>query len=234
MRDRLLITAEHAGHRVPARYAPLFAGRERMLESHRGHDRGSRALARTLARRLGAPLCEHTVTRLLVEVNRSLDHPALFSSISARLPENERDRVLRRHYVPHRSRVEAAVTEGVAGGRRIVHVAVHTFAPRLRGRTRRVDVGLLYDPSRRDEAAFCARWKESLEPRDPRLIVRRNQPYQGRTDGLTTALRRRFAGGDYLGIELEVNQRFPRGDPARWRRLQAALAASLEAAMDAK
>jgi predicted N-formylglutamate amidohydrolase len=234
MRDRLLITAEHAGHRVPARYAALFAGRERMLESHRGHDHGSRALARTLARRLGAPLCEHTITRLLVEVNRKLDHPALFSSISARLPENERERVLRQYHVPHRSRVEGAVAEGVAGGRRIVHVAVHTFAPRLRGRTRRVGVGLLYDPSRREEAAFCARWKASLRRLAPRLIVRRNQPYQGRTDGLTTTLRRRFAGGDYLGIELEVNQRFSRGDPARWRRLRETLAASLEDAMGAK
>jgi len=234
MGDRLLITAEHAGNRVPARYAHLFAGRERLLESHRGHDPGARALARTLARRLGAPLREHTVTRLLVEVNRSLHHRALFSSISARLPAKERDRVVRRHYLPHRSRVEAAVSQGIAGGHRMVHVAAHTFAPRLRGKTRAVDVGLLYDPSRPGEAAFCARWAGLLEALAPALDVRRNQPYRGRADGLTTALRRRFAEREYLGIELEVNQKFARGDPRRWRRLREALAASLEAASGGK
>jgi hypothetical protein len=49
--------------------------------------------------------------------------------------------------------------------------------------------------------------------------VRRNRPYRGAADGLTTHLRRKL-GPRYLGIELEVSQRFfaadgsPRGDAA--------------------
>ena len=43
---------------------------------------------------------------------------------------------------------------------------------------------------------------------------------RGTADGLTTTLRRRFGAEDYLGVELEVSQRFPRGAPAAWRRLR--------------
>ena len=36
--------------------------------------------------------------------------------------------------------------------------------------------------------------------------MRRNYPYRGSSDGLTTTLRGLFADPDYLGIEIEVNQ----------------------------
>ena len=53
-----------------------------------------------------------------------------------------------------------------------------------------------------------------------RWRVRLNQPYCGASDGLTTALRRRFPPERYLGLELELNQRHVRGPAARWRALQ--------------
>jgi hypothetical protein len=54
---------------------------------------------------------------------------------------------------------------------------------------------------------LCARWVATLRRRAPQLRVRRNYPYLGRADGLTTYLRRRFPAGAYIGVELEVNQR---------------------------
>jgi hypothetical protein len=63
--------------------------------------------------------------------------------------------------------------------------------------------------------------------------VRRNYPYRGWSDGLTTALRRRFAERAYVGIELEVNQRFPRADGERWHRLRAMLIAAFSDALEA-
>jgi hypothetical protein len=41
----------------------------------------------------------------------------------------------------------------------------------------------------------------------PKWSVRRNYPYLGRSDGLTTYLRRRFDRDRYVGVEIEVNQR---------------------------
>jgi hypothetical protein len=42
------------------------------------------------------------------------------------------------------------------------------------------------------------------------LRVRRNYPYQGRNDGLTLPLRRRFPPTSYVGVELEINQKHVR------------------------
>ncbi len=93
-----------------------------------------------------------------------------------------------------------------AGGRRSVHVAVHSFTPALAGERRSADVGLLYDPRRAGERALCARWQAILGELDPTLRVRRNYPYRGISDGLPSWLRRRFPGRSYAGVELELNQ----------------------------
>jgi predicted N-formylglutamate amidohydrolase len=97
---------------------------------------------------------------------------------------------------------------------------VHSFTPVLDGRVRDVDVGFLYDPSRTPERDFVTAWIAALRERDPTLRLRRNQPYRGTSDGLTTSLRQRFDATRYLGIELEISQAFPHGDPARWRHLR--------------
>ena len=91
-------------------------------------------------------------------------------------------------------------------GRRVIHISSHSFTPVLDGEVRRADVGLLYDPRRRGEVELCARWKAALCAIAPALAVRRNYPYAGKGDGLTSYLRTRFPPGAYVGIELEVNQ----------------------------
>lgn len=202
----LVLTCEHAGNRVPRRYATLFDRRGELLASHRGWDPGALELARLMARRLAAPLLFTTVTRLLVEPNRSEGHPALFSHVSAGLDEREKQRVLAWYYTPHRERVRELVRSHVNAGSRVVHVGVHTFTPELNGEVRRADVGLLYDPRRTKERELCAAWAAALAVAAPGLRVRKNYPYRGAADGLTTALRAEFPPTAYLGIELEVNQ----------------------------
>ena len=78
----------------------------------------------------------------------------------------------------------------------------------LRGETRNADVGILYDPRRPAEKRFAMAWARAIRAAARELRVRRNYPYLGVGDGLTTTLRRRFPAWRYLGIELEVNQRF--------------------------
>lgn len=224
----LLLTCEHAGNRVPPEYAALFASRRARaaLDTHRGYDIGSLRLARRVGRTLGVAPIASTVTRLLVDANRSRGHPSLFSEFSRGLGEAERERVLERYYAPHRRRVEAAARGHLAHGRSVLHLSVHSFTPRLEGRSRTADVGLLYDPAREGERDLCARWRTLLLNARSDLRIRRNYPYLGRSDGLTTHLRRELSAG-YLGIELEVNQALVRNVDAPARSLAAALADSL-------
>jgi predicted N-formylglutamate amidohydrolase len=229
--DFAIVSCEHGGNRVPAAYAALFRDHRRLLDTHRGYDPGSLDLARACARRLEAPLHFSTVTRLLVELNRSPGHRSLFSSVTKTLPRAEREALLAEYYLPYRQAVEDEIKAAIAGGRRAVHFSLHTFTPRLDGEVRRADVGLLYDPRRSGETALCAVLKDALSTRRPDLVCRMNYPYQGKSDGFTTALRRKWPATAYVGIEVEVNQKWPLGDRGAWRRLVRDLAQAIGSAL---
>lgn len=203
----VLVTCEHGGNHVPEAYRPWFAGAGEALSSHRGWDAGALALARTLSAALGAPVRSATVTRLLVDLNRSPHNPRVFSEYTRGAPREEKGRLLADWHAPYRAGVEEAVAREVAAGRTVLHLGVHSFTPSWNGAPRRPDVALLYDPARPAERALCAAWVEALKDRLPGLRPHRNDPYRGASDGLTTWLRRRNPEGRYLGIEVEVSQR---------------------------
>lgn len=223
----LVLACEHASKRVPRRYARLFRGREALLDSHRGWDPGALELARHVARALDAPLFRGVVTRLLVDLNRSLQSPTLFSKHALRLEEKERLALLARYWEPYRHAVRHSIESELARGRRVLHFSLHSFTPRLRGDARPTDVGLLFDPRRPAEERFCRALRAALQQELPELQIDMNEPYSGVSDGLTTTLRAEFPRGRYLGIEFEVNQRFARGERARWRELQRRITSAL-------
>ena len=228
--DSFLVTCEHGGNRVPAPYRRMFRGCRALLDSHRGHDPGALVMARALAQAFGAPLVASTVSRLVVDLNRSEGHPRLFSRMTGSASAAVRAEILDRHYRPYRAHVERLVGARVSRGRRVIHISSHSFTPELDGKVRRADVGLLYHPGRGGEAALCARWKAALVARAPLLRVRRNYPYEGKGDGLASHLRLRFPACAYVGIELELNQGIAAAPPRRWLALRGVLIESLRAA----
>lgn len=229
--DHYLITCEHGGNRIPPRYRELFAGFESLLQSHRGYDPGALALAREMARALPAPLFISTTSRLLIDLNRSIGHPNLYSDATRGAPITIRREILQKYYLPYRHKVEAHVAAAIAHGSRVIHIASHSFTPVYDGDVRNADIGLLYDPGRPDELELCERWQDQLKACAAGLKVRRNYPYAGKSDGLTAYLRRHFSADMYIGIELEINQKHVRHGGRRWRALRWQLIESLHAAM---
>lgn len=209
-----VISCEHAGNHVPRRYASVFAGRSAVLSTHEGYDLGVRAIARGLAARLKTPCWEQRLTRLLIDCNRSEHHPSLFSRFSKDLPQELQQELLST-YREHRGHVSSAVEEGMQRGATVVHVAVHSFTPSLHGEVRNADIGLLYDPQRSGEKQLAQAWLPLLAGTGEAPRVRRNYPYRGRADGLTTALRRLYPSR-YVAFEVEFNQALLASNPARW------------------
>jgi predicted N-formylglutamate amidohydrolase len=219
----VVVTCEHASRAVPARLRGRLRLVPERLQSHRGFDPGARALARTLASRLGAPLVLGRVTRLVVDLNRSPHNPAVFSPVTRGLARDDREALLASWHAPHWSIVGTLVDEAIADAALVVHLAAHSFTPVLNGRVRDFDVGLLYDPGRQREVTFVEAWRTALASTAPWLRVRLNAPYRGASDGLTTALRQRLPPARYAGIEVEANQELL-ATPARWRQVRRALA----------
>ena len=229
MVDSFLITCEHGGNEIPLSFGYLFQTDEDRvsLDSHRGFDCGALNLAMEFAQKLAAPLVTSTVSRLLVDLNRSLGNPRVFSRATRDAPAAVRENIVETYYLPYRLNSENLIRQAVARKQRVVHISCHSFTPELDGKVRNADIGLLYDPTRKAETAFCTEWKASLNAHASNLRVRRNYPYAGKNDGFTTYLRRCFSPDQYLGIELEVNQKHVMPGNPHWTEVRSILVESL-------
>ena len=206
MMSKWVITCEHGGNEIPAAYAPYFDKAAQLLQSHRGFDPGALDLFHLLSKELADFSLFSQTSRLLVELNRSLHHPQLFSTFTKGSPAAIKKEIIASYYLPYREMVEEKVQEYLGEGVQVIHLSIHSFTPELKGEVRKADIGLLYDPSRKKEREFCASWKEALKRELPEARIRMNYPYHGKADGFTTYLRRRYQEG-YIGIELELNQK---------------------------
>jgi predicted N-formylglutamate amidohydrolase len=227
----LVITCEHGGNKVPAPYSDLFRDNRALLESHRGYDIGALIMAKAMASHFGVPLMTSLVSRLVVDLNRSIGHKDLHGHTVRSLPVKVRNEIIERYHQPYWTDATHLVERGITRHGKVVHVSCHSFTNTLNGITRKADIGLLYDPARLEEKALCAHWKSALEAANPKLVVRRNFPYEGRHDGLTSALRKKFPPDTYLGIELEMNQKYLRRPAIQWTDLRTLVINSLNAAL---
>ena len=222
----ILITAEHASRRIPARWAGLFDGHEAVLDSHRAWDPGTRELAQALSAELNAPLLLGQVSRLLVDLNRSATHRQLFSEFSRGLTNGQRAELMESYWQPHWTAYDAHI---VAAPLQLVHLACHSFTPVFNGVDRRADIGLLYDPSRLAEKQLARSIATEIGRVRPDWKIRMNDPYRGTANGLGQQHRRRYSGARLVTVELEVNCRWVAS--AQWPALKALIAASCQRAL---
>lgn len=202
---QLVLSCEHGGNRIPAAYRHLFAGNESVLGTHRGLDIGALATARAISSSLGAPLVLAEISRLLVDLNRSPHHRNLFSAYTRACSEQMQQTILQDYYYPYRQRLEQLIRERCRYKQPVLHLSIHSFTPKLGRQLRNADIGLLYDPARKSERDFCLQLQALLTASG--LRTRRNYPYRGNADGMTTFLRRVLPATAYLGIEIEINQK---------------------------
>lgn len=222
---RRLFTCEHASPAVPPAWRSAFAKAGEVLASHRAWDPGALQVFDTLAPAFADHALAGEATRLLVDLNRSLHHPRVFSEFTRPLPADARREIVGTFWQPFRDEAERVVSGWRKTGAPVFHVSVHSFTPVLDGVHRAADVGLLYDPGREAERRLARAWRDRLAAAG--WSVRLNYPYRGVADGHATSLRRRHPDG-YAGIELELNQAlFAPGDP-RAARLTSDLVTSLE------
>jgi predicted N-formylglutamate amidohydrolase len=201
----IIITCEHGGNFIPLEYQHLFKNAEDILNSHKGWDPGALLLSQALSENLKLPLFYETISRMLIELNRSLHHPSLFSSFTKSLTVAERYKIIDRFYLPYRNKVENTIKDFIDQRFTVIHLSIHSFSPVLNDVIRDCEIGFLYDPKRTAEKEFSWKWRNSLSNEKKEWRIKMNYPYKGTSDGFTTYLRKRFPES-YSGIELEVNQ----------------------------
>lgn len=206
----IVISCEHATNIIPNKYAAHYDRNQ--LNSHLGFDAGAAHLAKQLGRRLNRTPVLGRVSRLLIDLNRSESNRALFSAISkTKLSLSQRQSLIETIYRPYRNQIKTEIESQLKNNRQTVHLSIHSFTPILNLVERKVDIGFLYNPKRLEERQFANQIITTIKNHQTyhksQLIIGRNSPYKGISDGCTTAMRKVFSEQEYIGIEIEVNQK---------------------------
>jgi predicted N-formylglutamate amidohydrolase len=203
----VLVTCEHAGCKVPAAFLKhMSKTQQKDLSTHKGWDPGALAMARQAAKTLDAPLLYTLISRLLVDCNRSPHHPHCLGPAFRDAEAAEKNFILAAYYWPHRNAIEKEILKSIQNGFSVLHLAMHSFTPVLDGEVRQAEVGLLYDPARPWEKLWSDALNKEMKAEWPDWRFRRNYPYLGKSDGLTTWLRKHYGPNEYAGVEIEWNQ----------------------------
>ena len=207
----LILTCEHASNKLPAAFKSVVPAE--VLKTHRAYDIGAAQVFRKLVKFAKPEFsCEGKFSRLFVDLNRTITNKSAFSDY---LRGNAKAKAQATAYwTEYRDAIEKFVDSAIKPKTRaaksaptIVHLGIHSFTPELNGKVRNTDIGILYDPARPLERAYANVIKAEIKRLYPAMKVRFNYPYKGTTDGLTTTLRKKF-GPRYVGIEIEINQKF--------------------------
>ena len=233
---KLMLTCEHASNRLPAALKKFVPAD--VQTSHRAYDIGALMVFRKLVKFAKPEFySEGKFSRLFVDLNRTITNKSAFSEYYGKLEASDKAvkcstntaKKMRAqataYWMKYRENVEKFVASSLSSPKRtatkqkhaagkkgaedaaIVHLGIHSFTPALNGNVRNADIGILYDPSRTAERKYANVIRDEIKRLYPHMKVRFNYPYKGTSDGLTTALRKKF-GPHYVGIEIEINQKF--------------------------
>lgn len=202
----LIVSCEHAVDTIPEQYLPLFVPFKALLASHRGIDFGASAIAENIKEQIPCDLVQAVVTRLLIDCNKSLNHPRCFSKVTRDLPSDEKQTIISNYYLPFRQQVMALIKQHIERGSQVWHFSIHSFTPVMNNIVRNADIGLLYDPKRLTEKMLAKQWKIEITKQSSQYKIRMNYPYKGISDGFTSAMRKQYTSEEYVGIEFEANQ----------------------------
>lgn len=206
---KLVITCEHGGNQIPLEYQPYFTDTS-ILNTHKGYDLGALDVFKCLK-----PIADYsnfsTISRLLIELNRSINNKNLFSEFTKPLLVEQKQTLIDNYYNTYRQAVTDYIALQLKHNISVLHLSIHSFTPVLNLEVRQCDIGILYDSRLEQEKQYATKLKRNIIALNPDYRVRYNYPYLGKADGFTTALRQQFKK-NYTGIEIEINQSYSIND----------------------
>ncbi len=207
---RVLLICDHASKRVPAALDNLGLS-EVELARHIGWDIGAEDVTRRLSAALDAPAVIAGYSRLVIDCNRSLDHPGLI------LPESDGTPVPANLHLTPDARAErisslfdpyhAAIREqaqrlqaAMGGDGAPVILSIHSFTPIMDAIARPWEIGILWNREPRLPEPLIRRLRAM-----PGLTVGDNEPYSARL-GYGYTLERHGDGRGFANALIEIRQ----------------------------
>lgn len=219
-RGGLVVVADHASNFVPA---DIDLGiTSDLLDKHVALDIGVEGTAERMARRHGIPAHIATISRLVCDLHREEDHPAVVpvTSDGHLIPGNigvDLDARLDRFHRPYHAALETWLEDIEPE----LIVSLHSFTPALESdpsSARPWEVALLYNEDE-EPARYAIRLLG-----EQGLRVGDNEPYSGKTLNATMNRHAEARGRRYIAIEVRQDQIVSEAGQARWASMLADVA----------
>ncbi len=208
-RSSILLLCDHAGHEVPPELQNLGLGKAE-LTRHIGWDIGAAEVTRRLADILDAPAFLNHCSRLVIDPNRRPRTATSIPTISdgcvvpgnTSLSPEEALRRCQRYFLPYHRAVARRIAAFRRSGRVPAIIAVHSFTPRMAGRDRPWQIGILWRVDRRLSTDVLAALQQRTD-----LCIGDNQPYSGLEEfGFTIEFHAQRGRLPHLMIELRQDE----------------------------
>jgi predicted N-formylglutamate amidohydrolase len=205
-RAPVLLTCDHASHRIPAALGKLGLT-DVVLAQHIGWDIGAAAVTRRMAPLLDAPAVLAGYSRLVIDCNRHPDDPSAIPSDSdgiAILGNAGVDAPARRErraalFETYHAAIDAQLTRLSRRGLAPAVISMHSFTPCMKGFARPWHIGVLWDGEGRIAKPLLMALRAELDP----ALVGDNQPYSAREPvGFTQRHHAYERGLPHVAIEL--------------------------------
>jgi len=180
-RAKCLLVCDHASNRVPRKLGTLGLAEEE-LQKHSSWDIGAREATLLFAELLDAQAVIANYSRMVVDLNRRLDHPTIFPTSSEGVPVpgniemNEADGALRvdEIYRPYHETLANTVDQYLARGIVPAIISVHSYTPVFYGQLRPWQAAALWVQDPRLPRPFI----DGMRAKGYK--VGDNEPYDGR------------------------------------------------------
>ncbi|MEA1888245.1 MAG: N-formylglutamate amidohydrolase [Pseudomonadota bacterium] len=180
---KVLLVGDHVSNLIPGSLKQLGL-EDWVLQEHVTYDIGTRKLLTHLVDHLDARAVMAGYSRLVIDLNRSLEDASVMPEASDNIPipgnqglsAEDRNRRIHSFYTPYR----AAIDHALHGFRQrdIVPalIAIHSFTPQMAGFERPWHIGLLWDKDPRIPLQLLQRLRAHPEA----INVGDNEPYSGK------------------------------------------------------
>jgi predicted N-formylglutamate amidohydrolase len=180
---KILLVGDHASNAIPRALNNLGLG-DAALEQHIAYDIGTRKLINHLSQHLDAPAVLAGYSRLVVDLNRSLEDNSVMPEISdnmvipgnQNMSEEHRNQRIQSFYTPYRKAIDMALHRFRESHVVPAFIAIHSFTPQIAGFARPWHAGILWDKDPRIPLPLM----QHLRAHPDGFNIGDNEPYSGK------------------------------------------------------
>ena len=219
-KSRVLLVGDHVSNAIPKALDKLGLD-DSLLEQHIAYDIGTRKLIHHLSQHLDAPAVLAGYSRLVVDLNRSLEDASVMPEVSdnviikGNLQMSREHRRQRVHcfYTPYRTAIDTMLHRFRQQGIVPAFISIHSFTPEMAGFSRPWHAGLLWDKDPRIPVPLL----KNLRAHPDGFHIGDNEPYSGKHPAdYTIDHHAEAAGLPHVSIEIRQDLVNTEAGAERW------------------